>query len=124
MTHQTRPRRPLPVKPYPFVLKPGEVQEKMELCQHRRDLRWYNHKQSTPRPLRVRIFIDAEPTLMITMRKGPAKGKSMRHADRVLFEQLALIPGARYDIIERSPTVYIPLTPEAVAMIPQYEVES
>ncbi len=125
MSPQTRPKRPLKRRPYPFTLRAGEVQEVMDAKQWETDVGIYNHAQVRPRPLHMWIS-DESPhggaQLLICMQCGPGK-KPLRPADKILFDTLMLIPGAHLHTTDKkSPLVCIPLTAEAFRMIPQQEL--
>jgi hypothetical protein len=122
---QTRPKRPLKRRPYPFLLRAGEVQEVMDAKQWETDVSVYNYDQVRPRPLRMWISEGSDyggPRLLICMQCGPGK-KPLRPADKILFDTLMLIPGARQHTTDKqSPLVSLPLTVEAFRMIPQQEL--
>ena len=125
MIPQTRPKRPLKRRPYPFMLRAGEVKEVMDAKQWETDVSVYNHDQARPRPLRMWILDGSPhggPQLLICMQCGPGK-KPLRPADKIFFDTLRLIPGAHwYTTDKNSPVVCIPLTVDAFRTIPQQEL--
>lgn len=125
MIPQTRPKRPVKRRPYMFMLRAGEVKEVMDAKQWVTDVAIYNHDQVRPRPLRMWISDGSDhggPQLLICMQCGPGK-KPLRPADKILFDTLMQIPGARMHTTDKkSPLVCIPLTVDAFRMIPQQEL--